>query len=391
MDTEIPPAYEETISSRTAASPLGRVGTLRRNERPPKYTLLDGYLKEKYGAYLRKRRRKSLKNLCLTLIDLFLSIFVFVAYLIVVLGCVTKPLRNLYFVHFDIEHASYVEGIRYKYNYSAEDEIKALVPQVATSSATDSSECAAIHKQYNSSHPEDARNKLDPRSTLKALRDPFSSKVSVSNASLLLPTRIPRLETYMGYFGALDDNATYVRGKDLFLDQSYFAGVWVWARENYGFYESTSLPFNPGLNISQKMNQFTSTSHLNMVGLNYLPDEFPQRSTLLRVNSVFKALQPLSALSLFATFIFLLLSLQATPEKSTLVVSMGSLCIAIAFNVLYTVVSTSYASTLSKAFCFKEVPVRRGTTSIILLWTGFAAQALVSVLRVAKNLMAKRN
>ena len=295
----------------------------------------------------------------------------------------TKPLRNLYFVHFDIEHASYVKGIRgYSYNDAAEDEIRALVPQVATSSATNSSEFVAIHKQYHTSHPEDAWDKLDSRSTLKALRNPISRKVSVSNASLLLPTRIPRLETYMGYFGALDDNATYVSGKDLFLDQSYFAGVWVWARENYGFYESTSLPFNRGLNISQKMNEFTSTSHLNMVGLNYLPEEFPQRSTLLQVSNVFKALQPLSAVSLFATFIFLLLSLQATPEKSTLVVSVGSLCIAIAFNVLYTVVSISYSSNLTKAFCFKEVPVRRGTTSIILLWFGFAVQVIVSILRI---------
>lgn len=383
MSTQ-PPTYEETTKLSSAILPLGGSRLLTSNEPPPKYTPLNEYLQEKYNQYLRRKQKTSIKDLLWTLIDLFLSVFVFVAYLVVVLGCVTRPLKNLYFVHFDVEHASYVKGVsRQSYNYDFQERAT-LVQQALTS--TESADFAAIDKRRKSSRKELESDKLDSKGTFTVARD-----VSESNPSLLLPTRIPYLETYMGYFGALPDNATYVSGKDLYLDQSYFAGVWVWAVKNYDFYSSIYLPLNPGLNISQKMNEYASTSHLNMVGLNYLPDEFPQRSTLLKVNNVFKALQPFSAVSLLASFIFLLLSTQLAPGKVTLVVSMGSLCIAIAFNVLYTVVSTSYASTLSKAFCFKEVPVRRGTTSIILLWTGFASQALVSVLRVAKNLMAKRN
>lgn len=376
MDTEFLPTYEKAIQSNTATlpvdgtSPLGGTQTLRNHEQPPKYTLIDGYLRENY--------RKSKKNPCLTLLGLILSIFVFISYLLVVLGCVTKPLKNLYFVHFDIEHASYVEGVRrYGYGYGVDD--SRLLTQLDTSSATDSK--FAAMKRYDFSS-EEVTEKLSSRSTLNPSKTIPFSKSSVSNPSLLLPTKIPYLETYMGYFGALDDNATYVSGKDLFLDQSYFAGVWVWGRENYGFYESTYLPLDPGLNISQKMNEFTSTSHLNMVGLNYLPDEFPQRSSVLHWNKVFKALQPLSAVSLFAAFIFLFLSFQVIPTKFTLAVSLVSLCIALAFNVLYTVVSTSFSSNLSKAFCFKEVPVRRGTTSIILLWVSFAVQVIVTVLRI---------
>lgn len=357
MDTEFLPTYEKAIHSQNATfsvagiSPLDGAPTLRTSEQPPKYTLLDGYYRENY-------KRSKIKTL-LTLIGLILSIFVFLSYLIVVLGCVTKPLKNLYFVHFDIEHASYVKGThRYGYNYAAEDESRAPITQVVTSSATVFSKFAAMQKTYT-----------DPQ--------------------LLLPTKIPYLETYMGYFGALDDNATYVSGRELFLDQSYFAGVWVWARENYGFFESTYLPLNPGLNISQKMNEFTSTSHLNMAGLNYLPDTFAQRPTVLQMNKIFRALQPLSAVSLFATFIFLILSFQVTPSKFNLAVSMVSLCIAIAFNVLYTVVSTSYSSNLSKAFCFEQVAVKRGTTSIVLLWIGFAAQVIVTALRILVFLVKK--
>ena len=378
MDTEFLPTYEKAIHSNTATlpvdgtSPLGGTQTLRNHEHPPKYTLIDGYLRENY--------RKSKKNPCLALLGWILSIFVFISYLIVVLGCVTKPLKNLYFVHFDIEHASYVKGVRrYGYGYAAEDKSKLPLNEVDTSSAT-VSEFAAIKKYDLSS--EEVTERLNSRTTPSPSKAIPFSRDSVSNPSLLLPTRIPYLETYMGYFGPLDDNATYVSGKDLFLDQSYFAGVWVWGRENYGFYESTYLPLEPGLNISQKMNEYTSTSHLNMVGLNYLPDEFPQRSTVLHWNRVFKALQPLSAVSLFVTFIFLFLSFQVVPTKFTLAVSLVSLCIALAFNVLYTVVSTSFASNLSKAFCFKEVPVKRGTTSIILLWVSFAVQVIVSVLRI---------
>ena len=77
----------------------------------------------------------------------------FISYLIVVLGCVTKPLKNLYFVHFDIEHASYVKGVRrYGYGYAAEDKSKLPLNEVDTSSAT-VSEFAAI-KKYDLSSEE---------------------------------------------------------------------------------------------------------------------------------------------------------------------------------------------------------------------------------------------
>lgn len=264
----------------------------------------------------------------------FLTTVVLVLYLILTLGCVTGPLRQLFIVKFD--------------NYFA----SALV-------LIDSE----VYNQTQFRRSDEVF--MSKRNSLKYLPSSLYAQ---------LPSPLSGDEAYFGYFSFLpDDNTFNVPITRFGVSRYYSAGIWSWYGTTGDKHHSERIPFSSGIDLEKRVND-DSSHHITMIGLNYKTSTFKHRSDLHRINNLVRALQPLSVILL--VFLFLQLLLSIFPNPLSWILRTFTLLFAFAFAVIYSIAARKYALYASQIPCLNRVPVTAGGASLAVLWIGFAVQLI---------------
>ena len=333
----------------------------------------------------------------------FISLVVFMMYLLVVIGCSANGLKSLYLVHFsnvggrilvkddtyaatamplkrDVTSAVAENSPSRREEEALSSELFASVTGISASgnwAATTASATSTESATKSSFRSVTAHWYTDYASTTPVSSARASARTSYHTVpeALYLPTPLGSYTSYMGYFGTVEDGHcrhSWAMG----IPDDYYVSIW-----SYGYYSSgyktKRNAINSGIDYSKMVNS-NSRVWIYMPGLNYKETEvgFSGRSKLNQINNVAKALQPLSVILMVVLSLYVGMSLHILPRKWTPYLAPVSIVYSFVFNILFSVVAKNYATYITNAFSLQEVTVKKGSQSVTLIWVAFVFQCV---------------